>query len=164
MISIVPIILFGIFLNQDYYSKTTRRVIIVLYCLLLVAIVATKFLIGAQGYNQYISGFTTVFSILIYYGIGSTKVKKPGEKLSFNCPFCESNVQFPDDFKDESKNCPSCNQVIKVTEDKEFHKSYKESHEAILAAMDSEDLQEDSSLLKDPETGSSVFGQPFKTK
>ena len=159
MISVVAIILFCLFLGQDHYSKKTHRIISVCLFLLILATCAARYVLRNEGLTHLIGGFTSVFSVLVYCGIGGKKVAK--RQLSFNCPFCHSGVEFSSEFENESKNCPDCNQVIKVTEDEEVHKAYKESYDNILEAMDSEELQEDTSTLEKPQVGSSVFGQPF---
>lgn len=122
----------------------------------------------------HLNGIHTAFAKALAIGLYSfslfllakvlVKSQLPSEQVSFSCPFCENYVSFDKFNLDRSKHCPECNEVVTVTEDEEIHKASKEAHAEILAAMNSEDLQESPESLSDPSMAPSVFGFQFELK
>jgi len=112
-------------------------------------------------YFETATGALYLVSSLLAASTWRKKNPDPSELISFECPFCEKEVKFDIVDRDKSQSCPECSEIIIVTEDPEVHKATKKAYDEILAAMDSEDLQEDQENLKDPSLAPSVLGFQF---
>jgi len=157
-----PLFFFILFITNPRPSKQMKINMTVLFVLLAWLNVYLLYSKLNEGYFEIAAAALLLVSTIC---IGATfKKKKPPqhELISFVCPFCLEDVEFDIIDKEKSRNCPECKEVVTVTEDEKVHKAAKESYDEIMAAMESEDLQEDPENLTDPSIAPSVLGFQFE--
>ena len=163
IIGFLPVLLFIVFLTSPKPSKSFKvkmTLVFLVLAWLMIYIMFNKF---DQSYRSISLGALYLFSGLLTASVLKVSTN-PEERVNFICPFCEEDISFDKFNLDKSKHCPECHEVVTVTEDEEVHKAAKQSYDEIMAAMESEDLQESPENLKDPSIAPSVLGFQFELK
>jgi hypothetical protein len=160
----VPVGLFLIFCFHGKYSAKTRTHLTTIFAILMGLTIGLKLSSLNEGYFLIVYGFTTIYAASIFVGVGSQEKTDIGKPVRFCCPYCNTDLEF--DFFDKglSKNCLHCNEIVTVTDDAEVHLANKESRDAILEAMNDEELQVDPKSLTESSIATSMFGAQFDLK
>lgn len=129
-----------VILGSEYYSPKAKKAIAALVIALSLVCAFLHIQQPGGGYYRMVSGATLMLMAFLWANsLSRSERAERREKVKFVCPFCSQAVEFSPTKEGSVAKCPSCRELVQVTEDQEVRKAAKAEHDALMQAIEGEE-------------------------